>query len=213
MSWQCHISSAQALCIPSPLQNLDDKIPLRYLWKFIYLKECVHNKPGLYFPQKHILYKEEMCRAIKKPQGFSQPSKYHSFPHYHRHISGIYLFSRPPRQLYSHSASVGNRFPAHVQNATASFQDTWRTGWSILGKKTNGTRSSAQLGSSTATQHRQLMKFWRAGHKVLWGSSQPRCSSQDCTSYDRSDEHPSILTPTCIVFCSSQSRKQQTAQV
>lgn len=76
VSWQCHISSARALCIPSPLQNWDDKIPLRYLWKFIYLKECVHNKPGLYFPQKHILYKEEMCRAIKKPQGFSQSSKY-----------------------------------------------------------------------------------------------------------------------------------------
>lgn len=28
---------------------------------------------------------------------------------------GEYLFCRPPLQLYSHSASVGNLFPAHVQ--------------------------------------------------------------------------------------------------
>lgn len=28
---------------------------------------------------------------------------------------GEYLFCRPPLQLYSHSASVGNLFPAHLQ--------------------------------------------------------------------------------------------------
>src|SRR5581483_6114589 len=40
------------------------------------------------------------------------------------------LRSSPPRAANSHSASVGSRFPAHLQYASASCQQTWTTGWS-----------------------------------------------------------------------------------
>ena len=35
----------------------------------------------------------------------------------------------PPRAAYSHSASLGNRPPAHAQNATACSQSTQFKGW------------------------------------------------------------------------------------
>src|SRR5688572_32884295 len=42
---------------------------------------------------------------------------------------GNRLPGRPPRHAYSHSASVGRRFPAHAAYAVASIPDTWTTGW------------------------------------------------------------------------------------
>jgi len=51
------------------------------------------------------------------------------FPH------GNNRFSKPPRAAFSHSASVGKRFPAHLQYSVASFHDTCSTGWLYLKEK------------------------------------------------------------------------------
>ena len=40
--------------------------------------------------------------------------------------------SSPPRAAYSHSASVGSRFPDQAAYSLASFQETWTTGWSRM---------------------------------------------------------------------------------
>ena len=44
---------------------------------------------------------------------------------------GYLCMDNPPRAAHSHSASVGNRFPAQLLYATASFHDTCTTGWFI----------------------------------------------------------------------------------
>lgn len=51
---------------------------------------------------------------------------------FNQSVTLSYLFLSPALQAYSHSASVGSLLPAHLQNATASFHETWSTGWSIL---------------------------------------------------------------------------------
>jgi hypothetical protein len=53
------------------------------------------------------------------------PSGVNSDPH------GYVCCANPPRAANSHSASVGNRFPAHAAYAAASFHDTCVTGISI----------------------------------------------------------------------------------
>jgi len=54
---------------------------------------------------------------IHRPRGVS------SSPHAKR------ARSRPPRAAYSHWASLGSRFPAQAAYASASYQETWTTGW------------------------------------------------------------------------------------
>src|SRR3954468_17015040 len=54
----------------------------------------------------------------------------------------------PPRAAYSHSASVGNRFPAQAANAVASFHDICKTGSSSLAPRP-GPHGCFQFATST----------------------------------------------------------------
>src|SRR5512140_3843021 len=80
-----------------------------------------------------LTFKSKSCDILFRT-GFCTPR--HSAPHaFSRLALGSWSphgYIRPslPRAAYSHSASVGNRFPAHVQYATAWFQSTQLIGWS-----------------------------------------------------------------------------------
>ena len=67
---------------------------------------------------------------------------------------GNALASSPPRAARSHSASVGSRVAAHALYATASFQETWTTGWSTRPSSVeSGPSGCAQSAPSTFRHH------------------------------------------------------------
>ena len=71
-----------------------------------------------------------------------------------------YLSSLFPLHAYSHSASVGSRFPIHLQYSTASFQDTCKTGWSMLQHKVQDTCNTG-LGLLKWNENRTIINWAR----------------------------------------------------